>query len=390
MPFYIRKSVSMGPFRFNLSKSGIGVSAGIKGLRIGTGPKGHYIHAGRGGLYYRSSIGSRPGSQRGSGGPGYDNGAEAPLSPVSPREPRPAPAQYYEPNVQMVPVSSEDVLQMQDTRFADVLVDLKAKQSALPLMAIAGWGGGGLTLLAGGSGGPSALAFFGFLTAAAVALGWWLDSSKRSSVLMYDLDSEARQAYEAMTVAFDVLRGCARIWHVDAGGAVSDIHTWKRNAGASHILDKRPTNFDYSLPRFIKSNITPPAIKSGKETLYFLPDFLLVVDNAKIGAVAYDRLHIQWQDSHFIENGAVPSDTQILYYTWQHPNKSGGPDRRFANNRQVPVCLYESIYVTSPNGLNELLQVSRSGATQPFANAVGRLGKENGSAGMAEGLLQIG
>jgi hypothetical protein len=35
MGFYIRKAISVGPFRFNLSKSGIGVSAGIKGLRPG-------------------------------------------------------------------------------------------------------------------------------------------------------------------------------------------------------------------------------------------------------------------------------------------------------------------------------------------------------------------
>ena len=48
MPFYLRKSVSAGPFRFNLSKSGVGVSVGVKGLRIGTGPRGHYIHAGAG------------------------------------------------------------------------------------------------------------------------------------------------------------------------------------------------------------------------------------------------------------------------------------------------------------------------------------------------------
>lgn len=390
MPFYIRKSVNVGPFRFNLSKSGIGVSAGIKGLRIGTGPRGHYIHAGRGGLYYRSSIGTRPGRSEDLDGSEYDSGGSRPIPPSSPCGPGRAPEQYSEPNVQMVAVSSEDVLQMQDGRFADVLADLNAKQGALPLMAIAGWGGGGLTLLAGGSGGPTVFAFLSFVTAAAMALGWWLDSSNRSSVLMYDLDGEALEAYEAMTRAFDVLRTCAGIWHVDAGGAVRDIHTWKRNGGASHILDKRPTSFSYSLPRVIKSNITPPAIKSGKETLYFLPDFLLVVENAKIGAVAYERLNIQWQDSYFIENQAVPSDTQIISYTWQHPNKSGGPDRRFANNRQVPVCLYESIYLTSPNGLNELLQVSRSGVTQPFASAVKRLGKENGSEGMAEGLLPIG
>jgi hypothetical protein len=33
-PVYIRKAVSVGPFRFNLSKGGIGLSPGIKKLRI--------------------------------------------------------------------------------------------------------------------------------------------------------------------------------------------------------------------------------------------------------------------------------------------------------------------------------------------------------------------
>ena len=37
MGFYIRKSVKAGPFRFNLSKSGIGTSVGVRGFRVGTG-----------------------------------------------------------------------------------------------------------------------------------------------------------------------------------------------------------------------------------------------------------------------------------------------------------------------------------------------------------------
>lgn len=57
MPFYIRDSISLGPFRINLSKSGLGISAGVKGFRVGTGPKGHYIHAGMNGVYYRKTLG---------------------------------------------------------------------------------------------------------------------------------------------------------------------------------------------------------------------------------------------------------------------------------------------------------------------------------------------
>jgi len=59
--FYIRKSFKSGPLRLNLSKSGLGVSAGVKGARIGTGPRGSYVHAGRGGLYYRQNLGTKSG-----------------------------------------------------------------------------------------------------------------------------------------------------------------------------------------------------------------------------------------------------------------------------------------------------------------------------------------
>lgn len=59
MGFYLKKGFNIGPVRINLSKSGVGVSVGGKGLRFGSGPKGNYVHAGRGGLYYRKSLSAR-------------------------------------------------------------------------------------------------------------------------------------------------------------------------------------------------------------------------------------------------------------------------------------------------------------------------------------------
>ena len=370
MPFYIRKSVSVGPFRFNLSKSGIGVSAGVKGLRFGTGPRGHYVHAGRGGLYYRSTLSNKS-----------DGGTNRPSvrSSNQPNTPVPPGKYYPEVNVDMIRVSSGDVTQMEDSRFSEVLDDLNLKQSSMSMVAMLGWTGAAISVVA-----LLAMGAYGFIggvffTIAALLLGAWLDSFQRSSVLMYELEADAQSAYETMTAGFDAIMSCQGKWHIDAGGAVQDINAWKRNAGAAHLLDKRPTTLAYSLPRVVKSNITPPSIQSGKETLYFLPDFLLVVHDKKVGAVAYDALNIVWQDSNFIEDGTVPSDTTILYYNWKHPNKSGGPDRRFSDNYEIPVCLYESIYLTSNNGLNELLQVSRAGVTQPFAEAVKRSAQNNGS-----------
>lgn len=66
MGFYLRKSFRAGPIRLNLSKSGLGISAGVKGLRVGTGPRGSYVHAGRGGLYFRQTLGNGGASATGS------------------------------------------------------------------------------------------------------------------------------------------------------------------------------------------------------------------------------------------------------------------------------------------------------------------------------------
>ena len=55
MGVYFRKSIKLGPMRLNLSKRGVGMSVGVKGLRIGTraGGRGTYISGGRKGVYFR-------------------------------------------------------------------------------------------------------------------------------------------------------------------------------------------------------------------------------------------------------------------------------------------------------------------------------------------------
>ena len=58
MGVYFRKSIKLGPMRLNLSKRGVGMSVGVKGLSIGTraGGRGTYISGGRKGVYFRERI----------------------------------------------------------------------------------------------------------------------------------------------------------------------------------------------------------------------------------------------------------------------------------------------------------------------------------------------
>lgn len=70
MGFYIRKSFKAGPVRLNLSKSGIGLSAGVTGARVGISGDGRaYSHVGRHGLYARDYYGGKRNTGGASSGP---------------------------------------------------------------------------------------------------------------------------------------------------------------------------------------------------------------------------------------------------------------------------------------------------------------------------------
>lgn len=365
MPFYIRKSVKAGPFRFNFSKGGVGVSVGVKGLRVGTGPRGHYVHAGRGSLYYRASLGSA----------GKRRHAERQSLP-------PVPLTFEESTVNMVEIESGDVMEMRDENFSDLLDEINAKASQWRLSVVFGWIFAllGIFLLAK----ASPVGIWVFIAALpAWAIGSWIDSYRRSTVLFYDIDGPVEQAYKDTIIAFDALNACAGKWHIEAGGAVNDLTTWKRNAGASHLVKRTTTKLGYALPKVIKSNITPPSMHVGKQVIYFMPDVALIAHNSRFGAVSYSDLRARWQESRFIEDGHVPRDAKIVDHTWQHPNKSGGPDRRFRNNRQLPVCLYDTLHLQSDSGVNEVLEFSQVGKLSAFVEGCRALAKAKTAASEA-------
>ena len=56
--------------------------------------------------------------------------------------------------------------------------------------------------------------------------------------------------------------------------------------------------------------------------------------------------------------------------TWRYVNKRGGPDRRFKDNRELPIALYEEITFTSESGLNEVVQVSQTGLGSAVAQSL--------------------
>jgi Protein of unknown function (DUF4236) len=338
MGFYIRKSVRVGPVRFNLSKSGVGMSVGVRGLRVGTGPRGNYIHAGANGFYYRTTL---PG--------GSDRRSAAP-SPFVP---------HSESTSGLTEIESGDVLLMTDSSADTLLRELNEKHQK-PQFWI--WILG-LTIAAALVLGPIALPFGVVLTI--VVFQW--DRYRRATVLLYDLETPAERDYQSIVEAFDQFAACAGTWHLQAEGATQDR---KRNAGANVTVRRKRVQLSKEPPSVLRTNIDVPTLVAGRQTLSFLPDRLLVFDKSGVGAVSYAAINVDSSATRFIESQAVPSDATVVGQTWQFVNKNGGPDKRFSSNRQLPICLYEEIRFRSATGLNEAFQVSKVGVGKPLNNAI--------------------
>ncbi len=343
MGFYIRKGFNFGPLRLNLSRSGLGASIGVKGARIGVGPRGSYVHLGRGGLYYRQTI-----------------------APPSPREQL----------LQVTPVATDELREISSSA-AQTIVDSSAEQLLQELNRVKDR----FDLFL-----PSVIVGSILLFRLAVSeTQWWVwlagllavaaivicarhnDVTDGTLVLQYSIDGEAGQNFSRLQDAFKRFAACQCIWHVDAGASTTD---WKRNAGAAFVERRSAVSPAFTPPPKVQCDLSVPMIKAGRETLYLLPDRLLVYDSTGVGAVPYIDLQAQSGITRFIENEQVPTDSTQVGTTWRYVAKNGGPDRRFSNNRQLPVMLYGELRLFSGSGLNGLFQCSVPETVAELSSAI--------------------
>lgn len=351
MGFYIRKSVRVGPLRFNLSKSGIGVSTGIPGLRVGSGPRGTYVHMGSGGLYYRQTL-SSPKSRR--------QQPNRPLVDLA--------VAHSHTHGPLHAVGSGCVTEMVDTNSDTLLSEIDRKQKRImwwPIVLVMSLILGVLLVVAEVTlllTVPCIL----LLTIATVFVHQY-DQLKKSVVLMYELDGPSLKSYQNLYAAVNDMASCGAVWHVTAKG---DVYDPKYHAGAGYLINRRPLSVGYRNPPYVKTNLSVPVLPFGKHSMYLLPDRILVYAPNGVGAVEYDGLTLSARPTPFIEDGTVPCDATVVDHTWQYVNKGGGPDRRFNNNRRIPICQYEELQITNPTGVREILQLSRLGVSAQLDSAI--------------------
>ncbi len=210
-----------------------------------------------------------------------------------------------------------------------------------------------------------------------ILLTRWLkkvDRKRLTTELHYDMDDKYQQVYEQFKAHFVTFSRSAKVWQYLNTQRTTD---YKRNAGAGNIIrrvsirglseNKMPT------PYFV-TNVAIPCIALYNMDLYFLPERLLIKRGNTFAAVFYKNLRLQGRCTNFIESEILPADARVVDYTWQYVNRSGGPDRRFNNNRKLPVCAYSEYTFTSDTGIFEIIATSKQSAMDDFADFIIKIG----------------
>jgi hypothetical protein len=346
MPWYLRKAFSRGPIRLNLSKSGLGASFGVKGLRIGVGPRGTYVAGGRGGLYYRQ----------------YFNGRRSPASTMwQPPIPRPEevlilsdgpPAQSLEHAA--VPASDDEVA-------AEINARIRAFRWSKLLIAVATLSGlfmfvHDLTIAA-------MLSCIGFIAWAAIQSN--REAAQRRIEFKYELEEKPAEFFDTCVKAFEAAAGCSVIWRVTTQTLSRDT---KYTAGAGATVDRAPTRITFNDPKLI-SNLATIWIWAAGGGLCLLPDRMLFFGPAGVSSLDYSGARATAKRVDFRESDSVPADATQVGSTWQYVNKNGSPDRRFANNRQLPIVRYSELSFYHPK-LSFQLEFSKMGAGEMLASTL--------------------
>lgn len=182
----------------------------------------------------------------------------------------------------------------------------------------------------------------------------------------YELNDEVNSRIDLITNLMTILKGNIKVWQLNE---IYAAHNKKTNAGAALNNSISPISIKNKKPFFLKTNVNCFYVKLKKERIYILPDKILILNKNKIGAIDISKIIVTVDSINFITDVA-PRDSKVINYTWQYVNNNGSPDKRFKNNRQLPVCLYGRISFKSEDGFNTIIYCSNIEKAKEFHSAL--------------------
>jgi hypothetical protein len=182
------------------------------------------------------------------------------------------------------------------------------------------------------------------------------------------VDKQQAEPYYRMRDAFSSLCECKKIWDMVEHRAINQL---VERSQATEGVRRKEVNFSLRSCELIQWDQPVPYLpnQDGGE-MYIYPGFILYRASREAFALI-DPVEVSMNlvGCKFIGDETIPDDAKIVGKAWEKSNKDGTPDRRFRDNRQVPVAFYADLSLTTPDGLNERFHFSNVEKAERFGKA---------------------
>ena len=184
----------------------------------------------------------------------------------------------------------------------------------------------------------------------------------------FSLDATTLASYAELTRAFDALRTSQMIWDITATRFTNRV---VERTAATQTVRRVHVRFDYVKSSIVKSDHEAMRLNnaSGRAVQIFPGYVMMIEPRGDFALIEYGEFNMRFSSTQFIEREHVPRDSEVIGQTWTKANKDGSPDKRFKNNRRIPIVRYGEILMSSPNGLLEAYEFSNYSTSEAFATA---------------------
>ena len=324
----------IGPVRFNLSKSGIGASLGVKGFRLGTGPKGEYVHVGQGPVRYRKHK-QLVSSETDSVQPDDSGGTTSSLGGSEPQSVEKSPEDVGE----LESPSNADASSLVETDSEDVVDEINAARERWRMWPFAALVSAALL--------PVSLISAAIGTVVAILL-YQRDQVRKTVALFYDFEEKPENQYKLICEIFTKAAKSDEIWNAEVG---------------------------FSSPDSVKTNIPVPAFSIREKSIYFFPERIMVESAEGVEVLPYENVRVSTSSTTQTRTAsATPSDAKVVGRTWKHANKDGSRDKRYKKNPRVHKFRVDQVFLRSSSGsihsMSVLVGFSSIGAAEAVSKGI--------------------
>ncbi|HML16078.1 MAG TPA: DUF4236 domain-containing protein, partial [Bryobacteraceae bacterium] len=183
-----------------------------------------------------------------------------------------------------------------------------------------------------------------------------------------NIDHEQAEPYSQMRDKFAILSESKAIWNVLSEQEIDRVAA---RSHASSEITRTPVSFSLGACDLIDWEQKVPHLpnRTGGD-MYMYPGFILYrASKQAFALIDFRDVMLRFVSTQFTERDQIPSDSEIVGFTWAKCNKDGTPDRRFRDNYQIPLAHYGGLLFSTRDGLDVRYLCSNARSADEFVKA---------------------